>query len=154
MLHYILQVIAFQALFLLIYDLFLKRETFFNYNRIYLILTPILSMVLPFIKLEALNTIVSSEYTIKLPEVLIGQSAPSELEIEVARQAGIVIEEAQTPLWQTILIIGGCVAIAYFVFKLIKIYVLKSKSPKRWKGNVLIVNMLNSNAAFSNSGVL
>ena len=149
MLHYIIQVLAFQALFLLVYDLFLKRETFFNYNRIYLLLTPIVAIVLPFIKINAITKMVSNGYTIRLPEVLIGQPTPSDLEIEVARQAGIVIEKAQTPLWQTIFVIGGCLAIGYFIFKLIRLYVLKYKSPKRWKGNVLIVNIINSHTAFS-----
>ncbi len=149
MLHYIIQVVAFQALFLLVYDLFLKRETFFNYNRAYLLLTPLLAMVLPFVKLKAITNMVSNGHTIKLPEVLIGQPAPSELEIEVARQAGIIIEETQPSVWQAVLIIGGCLAVAYFMFKLIKIYVLRSRNSKRWNGNVLIVSLINSHAAFS-----
>ena len=50
MLHYILQTIVFQLLFLMVYDVFLKKETFFNWNRFYLLVSAFLSIVLPFCK--------------------------------------------------------------------------------------------------------
>jgi len=56
MLQYVLECIGFQLLFLIIYDVFLKKETFFQWNRVYLIGTYILSLVLPWIKIEALKT--------------------------------------------------------------------------------------------------
>jgi len=46
MLYYVLQTIAFQLFFLIVYDVFLKRETFFNWNRAYLLLTASLSFLL------------------------------------------------------------------------------------------------------------
>jgi bla regulator protein BlaR1 len=52
--HYILQTIAFQLFFLIIYDAFLKKETFFNWNRAYLLVTALLSIALPFIKIQSL----------------------------------------------------------------------------------------------------
>jgi len=56
MVQYIIECVAFQLVFLIIYDLFLKRETFFQWNRLYLIATYIMSIVLPWIKIEALKT--------------------------------------------------------------------------------------------------
>lgn len=44
MLHYFLQVIGFQLFFLIIYDIVLKKETFFNLNRAYLLITALLSV--------------------------------------------------------------------------------------------------------------
>ena len=55
MLHYLVQTIVFQLFFLIIYDLFLKQETFFNWNRMYLLVTAALSVTLPFIKLNSLK---------------------------------------------------------------------------------------------------
>lgn len=52
MINYILQVILFQVLFLAIYDFFLSKETFFTKNRWYLISSPVLSFILPFIKIR------------------------------------------------------------------------------------------------------
>ena len=73
MLHYIIQTIAFQLFFLIVYDLFLKNETFFNWNRAYLLLTAILSFILPFIKIEGINEVVPQEFIFSLPEIVVGQ---------------------------------------------------------------------------------
>ena len=73
MLYSIIQIVLFQTLFLLVYDLFLRRETFFNYNRIYLLLTSIFSLVLPFVKLSELRKVTTQETVIRLPEVFIGR---------------------------------------------------------------------------------
>ena len=69
MLHYILQTILFQLLFLLVYELLLKKETFFTTNRWYLLLTPVISLMLPLLKFEALGTLVPAESFVLLPEV-------------------------------------------------------------------------------------
>ena len=61
MMQYILEILAFQLAFLLVYDMMLKKETFFQWNRAYLLLTFLLSMVLPKVRLEALRITVSSE---------------------------------------------------------------------------------------------
>ncbi|WP_299114561.1 M56 family metallopeptidase [uncultured Winogradskyella sp.] len=149
MLYTILQIIAFQALFLLVYDLFLKRETFFNYNRLYLMATSVLSLVLPFVKLAELQRITTKDMVIQLPEVFIGTIVPSDYEVLVAAQSGIIIEQPQTPVWQIVLYIGIAVAALFFMLKISKLYWLKRVNPKRWKGNVLIVQLIKSSAAFS-----
>lgn len=149
MLYSILQIIAFQALFLLVYDLFLKRETFFNYNRAYLIITSVLSVVLPFIKFSELKTIATKDVVIHLPEVFIGIKTPTVYDIQIAEQAGIVLEQPQTPIWQVVAVTGIVIATLIFLVKIIKLYWLKHKNPKRWQGNVLIVKLMKSSAAFS-----
>ncbi|SNZ01250.1 M56 family metallopeptidase [Flagellimonas pacifica] len=58
MIQYILETIVIQLVFLLVYDLFLKKETFFQRNRAYLLGTFILSLFLPWIKIEAFKTVV------------------------------------------------------------------------------------------------
>ncbi|WP_407556573.1 energy transducer TonB [Winogradskyella sp. 4-2091] len=149
MLHTILQIVAFQALFLLVYDAFLKRETFFNYNRAYLIVTSILSLVLPFLKFPELKTMTTKDVVIHLPEVFIGVKTPTSYDIQIAEQVGIVIEQPQTPIWQIVVVSGIVVSAFIFLIKLTKIYWLKHKNPKRWNGNILIVNLIKSSAAFS-----
>ncbi len=76
MVPYIIQAIAFQLFFLIVYDVFLKKETFFNWNRAYLLITAVLSFVLPFIKIEMFKNIVPQQYIITLPEVVIGKQNP------------------------------------------------------------------------------
>ena len=79
MLVYILQVLFFQFLFLLVYELLLKKETFFTYNRWYLLFCAVISFLLPLIKIEAFSTLVPAESiavltNVWLPEVFIGNT--------------------------------------------------------------------------------
>ena len=77
---YIIQVVLFQLLFLIVYELLLKKETFFNYNRAYLLLTPVLAFLLPLINIEMLSTVIPQESVTSisrfwLPEVYIGEAS-------------------------------------------------------------------------------
>ena len=140
----------FQIVFLLVYDLFLKRETFFNYNRVYLLGTAVISCILPFIKLDSIKAVAPKDFVVVLPEVIIGNLNPStELDRQIALQAGIVMEEPSIPVWQIVLWSGMILTALLFLYKILKIYWLKSQNPKRWKGNILIVKLLQSSAAFS-----
>ncbi|WP_405606695.1 M56 family metallopeptidase [Polaribacter sp. Asnod1-A03] len=71
MINYILQVILFQVLFLAIYDFFLSKETFFTKNRWYLLSTPLLSFLIPLIKIPTFKKAVPQEYIIHLPEIVL-----------------------------------------------------------------------------------
>ena len=71
MINYIIQLLLFQTLFLAVYDLFLQKETFFKWNRIYLLATPILSFIIPLLKLESFQKSVPQDYMVYLPEVVI-----------------------------------------------------------------------------------
>ena len=150
MIHYILQIVAFQLVFLLIYDAFLKRETFFNINRLYLLVTSLLSVVLPFIKIETIRETVAEDFVIVLPEVIIGKLEPvSNVDLLLQEQAGLSVMEPTTPIWQILLIAGMVLALTIFLYKIIKIYILRHTNPKRWNGNILLVHVLKSTSAFS-----
>ena len=71
MINYILQVVLFQVLFLAIYDFFLSKETFFTKNRWYLVSTPILSFLIPLIKIPTFQKAVSQEYMVQLPAIFL-----------------------------------------------------------------------------------
>ncbi|MEE3225689.1 MAG: M56 family metallopeptidase [Bacteroidota bacterium] len=76
MVRYILEVIVFQALFLAVYQLWFRKETFFNINRIYLISTALLAFVLPFMQFELFqNQIPLRENMFFLPEVVVTAEA-------------------------------------------------------------------------------
>lgn len=147
MLHYIIQTIAFQLFFLIVYDVFLKRETFFNWNRMYLLATAILSLILPFIKISSFKEVVPQNYIISLPEVILGQ--PQVNSNNVIPLQTVVVEQNATPIWQIIFYTGLFVACGLFLFKLFKIVVLILKNPTQSIGNIVLVELLNSTAAFS-----
>ena len=76
MIHAILEILVFQLLFLALYDLFLRKETFFNLNRVYLLVTPVLSILLPFVSLGFIQQNIPDEYLVRLPAVMLGEAAP------------------------------------------------------------------------------
>ncbi|WP_037316675.1 M56 family metallopeptidase [Salegentibacter sp. Hel_I_6] len=99
MLAYILQVVVFQLGFLLMYELLLKKETFFTINRWYLLVTPLVSLLLPMLKFESLSALVPAESIsalsqVWLPEVYIGgepeniQQLPA---VNIAQEQGLQI---------------------------------------------------------------
>lgn len=149
MLHYILQTLAFQAFFLLIYDLFLKNETFFNWNRVYLIGTAFLSFTLPFLKFESIKAIVPEPMVIRLPEVIIGEISPVINEDIMMVQPIQISEQALSFSWTYVWLIGMILTTLILAYKIIKIWRILYKNPQRWRGNVLIVFLLNSSAAYS-----
>ncbi len=73
MLQYLLYVVIFQLFFLIIYDIFHKKDTFFSLNRVYLLFTSILSLILPFIKIDRVREVIPEEYIVSLPAVIIGE---------------------------------------------------------------------------------
>ena len=151
MLHYIIQVVAFQLLFLVVYDLFLRKETFFNLNRVYLLSTSVLSLVIPFIKIDRIKEVVAKDFVISLPEVLIGDSTKvaSTIDPVIAMEAGINLQPEPVSIWNIILISGMCISTLFLIYKIITLLLLVSNNPKRWSGKVLIICLLNSTKAFS-----
>src|SRR5690606_18615280 len=120
MLHYILQTIAFQLFFLLIYDVFLKKETFFNWNRIYLITTAILSILIPFIKIKGFKNVLPKEYVINLPEVIIGNASSSN-DTLVTLDTVTIQASKSILIWENTLYLGIILATCIFIFKIAKI---------------------------------
>ena len=64
MANYILQVVLFQLLFLAIYEAFLKRETFFHWNRFYLLFSAVLSYLIPFARIQLFKNYVPEQLAI------------------------------------------------------------------------------------------
>ncbi|WP_241664798.1 energy transducer TonB [Seonamhaeicola maritimus] len=146
MFQYIIQTIAFQLFFLMVYDFFLKKETFFNWNRAYLLGTALLSLLIPLIKIEGFKNVVSPEYIITLPEVLLGNA---EQQADVILLDPAIISQKSFWTWEMLFLLGAFIAALLFGFKLIKMLVMLAKNPKHKVNNFHIVKLLNSSAAFS-----
>ncbi len=140
MMQYVLELIAFQLLFLIIYDLFLKKETFFQWNRFYLIGTYILSMVLPWVKIEAFKT--------DMPIV-------SEFNLDVIYQLDEVLLTPNTSesvvfnVWETIIGMGILTSLVLFIYKVYQIKKLRNKGEIYHLTGYTKVVVKESNIAFS-----
>ncbi|MCF7559935.1 M56 family metallopeptidase [Sabulilitoribacter multivorans] len=147
MVHYILQTIAFQVFFLLVYDVLLKKETFFNWNRVYLLATVLLSLILPFVKIEGFKYAIPQNFIVSLPEVILGQ--PQSINNLPFEATSVISESTTLFTWKNAFYVGVFIAFTIFLFKLFKILTLMYKSPKIKMGKLKLVQLIKSNAAFS-----
>ncbi len=143
MIHYILQTIVFQLLFLVVYDLFLKKETFFNTNRFYLIITAILSLLLPLVQIAAIRNSIPQEYMIQLPAVIIGTNS-SEIGSSLTTSF-LGVELTWLNLWLS----GGILSLFFFSFKIYKLFKLKRTGSTMSFDNFSIVKLPGTSAAFT-----
>ena len=140
MIHYLIQTVVFQLLFLVAYDLFLKKETFFNWNRWYLLGTAVLSLVLPFVQIAAINEQISPELRVQLPAVFIGGEG--------------FVPRAPNPEtfvfpWELLWQIGMLLMGIWFMYKLLKIVNLRRKGQRTRLKDFILVILPESKAAFS-----
>jgi len=144
----ILQIIVFQLCFLLIYEVLLKKETFFNWNRVYLLSTSILSLVLPFIKLKSFSKVIPNDFFVNLPTVILGETEP--INTAFSEQLDTVVFNSESEfsivwLWYLgILFYGGLL-----LYKLIKIWKYKQSNVTVKKNGYSIITLKNSEDAFS-----
>jgi bla regulator protein BlaR1 len=143
MINYILQVILFQVLFLAIYDFFLSKETFFIKNRWYLLSTPMLSFLIPFIKIPSFQKAVPQAFMVQLPEIFLSP--------EKVIQNSIT----ETTFYESInyvailFWIGVCLFSMLFLIKLVKIINLIRKQEVIKQSSFTLILIPNQTKAFS-----
>ncbi|MGV8946651.1 MAG: M56 family metallopeptidase [Lutibacter sp.] len=140
MINYILQVVLFQALFLAIYDLFLQNETFFKWNRMYLLATPFLSFIIPILKLESFQKTVPQEYVVQLPEVVLNPQAF----LEQTAESSSILQYSSFIFYS-----GAGIFALLFLLKLAKVLKLIRANKVIKKQNYSLVVLEKKQSAFS-----
>lgn len=140
MLDFFIKVLLFQTLFLAVYDLFLKRETFFQWNRAYLMTTSVLAYLVPLVKIDRVREMVPQEYAVVLPEVVLNPTATIAQSFDWAAALFLVLKVV---FW-----IGAVLAGILFAVRLYKIVKLIVAHEKEFKPNYCLV-WLKENTAFS-----
>jgi hypothetical protein len=140
MLFYFLQVIIIQLIFLLFYDWFLQRETFFQWNRFYLIASGIVSFVLPIVHLGWWSS--HDQWHETLAPVIIGSH-------QLQNSITVQVETGYQRELLLLYITGLLIFISIFVYKFFRIYRLISAHPVIDKGGYKIVLLGNQKEAFS-----
>ncbi|MGY3794015.1 M56 family metallopeptidase [Aquimarina sp. 433] len=148
MLHYLLQILIFQSLFLLVYDVFHKKDTFFNWNRLYLIVTPFLSLILPFIELDFLT---SSSTEIVVTNIELSIIVPTE---KIIFNTNVTRTDAgtngiQINWWIVTYLAGVLLSFINLLLKFHKLHILRNVSHISKSFNQKIVILPNSMHAFS-----
>ncbi len=147
MLQYIIQTVLFQLIFLLAYDLFHKKDTFFIVNRVYLLVSSALSLTLPFIKIKSIQETIPDDYLIDLPTVFIGNPVVNNNTIDVVNSASATIIDVNW--WLVIYMIGVSITILLFIRKLLIISSLKKNSSKGSINNYRVRVLMDSKDAFT-----
>nr|WP_293285800.1 M56 family metallopeptidase [Allomuricauda sp.] len=143
MITYILESLAFQLVFLLAYDLFLKKETFFQWNRTYLLGTFALSIILPWVKVEALTTPMpdglqtTTVFLTQLNGVVLGPGA----------EETSILQQISWPY--LVLGLGSLFATIWFAYKLVQIKRLRHKGAVEHYREFTKVTVPQSTSAFS-----
>jgi len=140
MINYIIQVLLFQALFLAVYDFFLQKETFFKWNRFYLLGTPILSLIIPLLKFDSIKSTVPQEYMVMLPEVMLNPQAVIEKSVTTVETFNYV---------NVFFYVGVALFSILFVLKLVKIIKVISSNRIIKKDNYKLVLLEGKQSAFS-----
>jgi len=140
MLDYILKVLLFQTLFLVVYDLMLKRETFFQWNRVYLIVTSCIAYVIPLLKVNQLYEVMPQEYIVLLPEIIL---TPGAVIKESFSWSSVLFTALSYMFWM------GLVCASLLFIK--RLYVIVRLIVDNEKESLLNYNLvkLESNSAFS-----
>ncbi len=143
MINYIFQVIVFQILFLVVYDFFLSKETFFTKNRWYLLSTPVLSFLIPFIKIPTFQKAVPQEYIVYLPEFVL---SPQKVIKNVINETSFYqsINSISILFW-----IGVTFFSILFLIKLVKIVHLIKKNEVLKQPGFTLILIPNQTKAFS-----
>ena len=140
MINYIIQLVLFQTLFLAVYDLFLQKESFFKWNRIYLLVTPVLSFIIPLLRFDIIQKSVPTQYVEQLPTVFLNPQALIEQTVEI---------ESSISVLQVGFYMGIVLFLIIFLIKLFKIIKLITTNEVVKSENFKLVLLEKKESAFS-----
>lgn len=143
MIVYIIECIIFQFLFLLVYELFLRQETFFQVNRFYLLGSFLLAWVLPSLELELIKEFV--------PGANLGTVSPRVLLEEAVLIPAGSVAEVTSPfsIIGLLCILGSGLSLIFFLFKWYSLARLRARYPVQQKRGYRLVEIAGSKTAFS-----
>ncbi|WP_459212592.1 M56 family metallopeptidase [Aquimarina rhabdastrellae] len=138
--YYLIQVVLFQAVFLMVYEVILKKEKSFHLNRIYLMSALMISFIIPLISIPKFETLIA-ESSITLPELIIN----SQNDKVIANQ------DFGYNIWMIIYGIVAGVVLLRFIRKALVLRKLFSANKNKTNKNKTykIVDLQNSRKAFS-----
>ena len=136
---YSLQTIVLQLGFLLIFEIFFKKETFFKANRFYLLGSILLSLVIPLLKIPIKENIQKQAF-FQLKEIVVSNATFIEKESEITSSFSLIA---------IFYGIGVMLFSIFLIIKLFKIFQVKQNTSMELIDNVEVHRIKSSNQAFS-----
>ncbi len=137
---YIIESAISVTLFYIFYELFLKRDTWFRFNRFYLLFGLIFSLILPLLDFSASNIVVNSQNQFEFNEYLNIGSTVSSFEVQT-------VEAISKPNFVIIFyILIGSLFFVRFIYQLFKIFkTVKAYEIIKYRNYKLV--LLNNNSS-------
>ncbi len=139
MIAYCIQVLFVQLLFLFFYDVLLRKEPYFLLNRMYLLVTPIIALIIPLLKFSIIPQVFPQLGTYTLPEILL--------------QGGIAETSSIVFPWELTLAAIWGLGMLYFAYrffrKIQKLWVLQQKGASSQKHGIIQITLPKTNVAFT-----
>ncbi|MEO2059572.1 MAG: M56 family metallopeptidase [Mesonia sp.] len=148
MVTYIIQLSVFLLLFWGVYELFLKKETFFTYNRWYLLLTPIISALLPFLSFNVLESYaVEAQQLVQLPAVFIGDPVVQEIPNQTITNPTNSISFFEKYAWWLAYGLGVLISLSLFIKKIFQFQKFRKQGRVTYLNDLKLVEVENSSMA-------
>ena len=148
MVTYILQLSVFLLLFWGVYELFLKKETFFTYNRWYLLLTPIISALLPFLSFNVLESYaVEAQQLVQLPAVFIGDPVVQEIPNQTITNPTNSISFFEKYAWWLAYGLGVLISLLLLIKKIFQFQKFRKQGKVSYLNDLKLVEVKNSSMA-------
>ncbi|GGZ63284.1 M56 family metallopeptidase [Mesonia mobilis] len=148
MVTYILQLSVFLLLFWGVYELFLKKETFFTYNRWYLLLTPIISALLPFLSFNVLESYaVEAQQLVQLPAVFIGDPVIKEIPNKTVTNLTNSIGFFEKYAWWLAYGLGVLISLLLLIKKIFQFQQIRKQGKVSYLNDLKLVEVENSSMA-------
>ena len=144
----IIQIVLFQLVFWLFYEVFLRKETFFKANRFYLIVSSVLSFVLPFLKTSYFKKnffLLQEQLANNLPAVFLRSDIK-----ETPANGTVVLQPIKGMLTiENLWVLGAIVFLLILLYKLVRLVYIEKTHRSRWQDDYVLVQLPNTNEAFS-----
>ena len=148
MVTYIVQLSVFLLLFWGVYELFLKKETFFTYNRWYLLLTPIISALLPFLSFNVLESYaVEAQQLVQLPAVFIGDPVVQEIPNQTVTNPTNSISFLEEYAWWLAYGLGVLISLLLFIKKIFEFQQFRKQGKISYLNDLKLVEVQDSSMA-------
>ena len=141
----IIQILLFQGIFLFIYNFWLRKETFYNINRVYLLGTSVLTVFIPFISINIVPESTVATQIVALSEIVLN---PNNIQLS----EGLLTSVSSIPTYSLFLwVYGGgvLVSLIFFLWKISKLVQLISKNNKQKSKGYILVKLPASTSVFS-----
>lgn len=135
----LIQIVFYQLLFLVLYEVLLKRDTHYNLQRAYLLFTPIVALLLPYMVLPSLSQGMSETYQVSLPTIFLDGTTTEEASLVVTTKSTLFT------LW----LLGVGISSLWFLWKFRSLYRLRRTAKIIDKGNHKLAKLPNTDMAFS-----